>query len=76
MERRFSNVAGNGLHPIAMRQLRHRHATALLKAGEHPKVVPERLGHQSVSITLDIYSAILPNMQRDAVERLAAIMGG
>ena len=70
--RRFSTlVGGTDLRPIAMRQLRHSHATALLAAGAHPKVVQERLGHSSISITLDIYSAVLPNMQRDAVERLA-----
>jgi integrase len=70
--KRFSAlIATNGLRPISMRQLRHSHATALLVAGEHPKVVQERLGHSSISITLDTYSAVLPNMQRDAVERLA-----
>ncbi|CAN5309139.1 site-specific integrase [soil metagenome] len=75
--RRFSTVvAAAGLRPISMRQLRHSHATALLAAGEHPKIVQERLGHSSISITLDTYSAVLPNMQRDAVERLARSMGG
>lgn len=75
--RRFSAlVAGTDLPPIAMRQLRRSHATALLAAGEHPKIVQERLGHSSISITLDTYSAVLPNMQRDAVERLAIAMAG
>jgi len=60
-----------GLRTITIRQLRHSHATALLSAGESPKVVQERLGHSSISVTLDVYSAVLPNMQRDAVERLA-----
>ena len=68
-------MSGTNLRPIAMRQLRHSHATALLAAGEHPKIVQERLGHSSISITLDTYSAVLPNMQRDAVERLALTMG-
>ncbi len=31
----------------------------------------ERLGHSSISMTLDVYSAVLPNIQREAVERLA-----
>ena len=62
-----------GLRSITIRQLRHSHATALLSAGESPKVVQERLGHSSISVTLDVYSAVLPNMQRDAVERLAAM---
>jgi integrase len=34
-------------------------------------VVQERLGHSSIRVTLDVYSAVLPNMQREAVERLA-----
>lgn len=60
-----------GLQRITFRQLRHSHATALLRAGVHPKVVQERLGHSSIRVTLDVYSAVLPNMQREAVERLA-----
>ena len=55
--------------------LRHAHATALLRAGVHPKVVQERLGHSSISVTIDIYSSVLPGMQREAVERLASMMG-
>lgn len=62
-----------GLRTITIRQLRHSHATALLVAEESPKVVQERLGHSSISVTLDVYSAVLPNMQREAVERLAEI---
>lgn len=72
LDRRFRRLAeAAGLRPITFRQLRHSHATALLAAGEHPKVVQERLGHSSINVTLDIYSAVLPNMQREAVERLA-----
>ncbi len=59
------------LRRITLRQLRHSHATALLKAGVHPKVVQERLGHSSIRVTLDVYSAVLPNMQREAIELLA-----
>ena len=60
-----------GLARITIRQLRHSHATALLRSGAHPKIVQERLGHSSIRVTLDVYSAVLPNMQREAVERLA-----
>lgn len=60
-----------GLPRITLRQLRHSHATALLQAGVHPKVVQERLGHSSIRVTLDVYSSVLPNMQREAVELLA-----
>ncbi|MDH3189060.1 MAG: site-specific integrase [Acidimicrobiia bacterium] len=74
--KRFKRLVGdNQLRPITMRQLRHSHATALLRAGVHPKVVQERLGHSSIVITLDIYSSVLPTMQREAVDRLMAIVG-
>ena len=36
--------------------------------GTHPKVVQERLGHSSIQVTMDIYSHIAPNMQRDAIK--------
>ena len=54
--------------------LRHSCATLLLAAGENPKVVSERLGHASVALTLDIYSHVLPSMQKQAAERLEAIL--
>src|SRR5207302_2134036 len=55
--------------------LRHTMATLMLAAGEHPKVVTERLGHSTVSITLDTYSHVLPGLQAAAAERLAATLG-
>ena len=42
--------------------LRHTCATLLLKRGVHPKLVQELLGHKTISITLDIYSHVLPGM--------------
>jgi integrase len=50
--------------------LRHTHATMLLRQGVHPKVVQERLGHANVSITLDIYSHCTANMQREAAAKI------
>ena len=55
---------------IRFHDLRHSHATHLLSAGVHPKIVSERLGHSRVSITLDLYSHVLPGMQGDAVARV------
>jgi len=52
--------------------LRHTHATQLLKAGVHPKVVSERLGHASIGITLDTYSHVMPGMQEEAAEKIDA----
>jgi integrase len=62
------------LPEIRMYDARHTHATLLLKAGVNPKVVSERLGHASVVITLDTYSHVLPDMQDEAVDRLAVIL--
>jgi integrase len=60
-------VRRSGMKPFRFHDLRHSHATHLLRVGVHPKVVSERLGHSSVSITLDTYSHVLPGMQQDAV---------
>lgn len=54
--------------------LRHSCATLLLSANVNPKIVSERLGHSSVSITLDIYSHVLPDMQEKATEALSEIL--
>jgi integrase len=54
---------------------RHSCASALLKAGVHPKVVSDRLGHAKISTTLDIYTAIEEAQQRDASERLGDMFG-
>ncbi len=54
--------------------LRHSCATLMLAAGIHPKVVSERLGHSSITITLDVYSHVLPSLQVEASETLAEVM--
>ena len=58
------------LPDIRFHDLRHTHATLLLLAGEHPKVVQERLGHATISITLDTYSHVMPSMQKDAATKI------
>jgi integrase len=66
-----------GLPAIRLHDLHHTWATLALEAGVHPKVVSERLGHSTISITLDIYSHVSPAMQTDAADRVAAlILGG
>lgn len=59
---------------IRLHDLRHTHATHLLQAGIHPKVVQERLGHATISTTMDIYSHVLPGMQESAAELVAAML--
>lgn len=48
---------------IRFQDFRHSHATRLLQKGAHPKIVQERLGHSSITMTMDTYSHVLPNMQ-------------
>ena len=71
--RDFKNVLKRAKLPlIRFHDLRHCHATLLLEQGEHPKVVQERLGHAGIGITMDLYSHVVPGMQKAAVERLQA----
>lgn len=56
--------------------LRHTCATLLLAANEHPKVVSERLGHASITLTLDTYSHVLPSMQQAASDKLESLLYG
>jgi integrase len=69
--RRFNSAAKKvGLDNFRLHDLRHTHATLMLKAGVHPKIVQERLGHSSISQTLDTYSHVIPSMQKEAVQKL------
>ena len=63
-----------GLGHITLHELRHTHATILLKAGTHPKVVQDRLGHSTISVTMDRYSHAIPSMQREAVAKFSEQM--
>lgn len=58
---------------IRFHDLRHTHATLMLGAGVHPKVVQERLGHASIQITLDTYSHVIPG-QADAAVKVGALV--
>ena len=70
---RLSNLTRKSFKPILaaaklpnvrLYDLRHTCATLLLLADENAKVVSERLGHSSVTLTLDTYSHVLPTMQK------------
>ena len=61
---------------VTLKGLRHTHATLLLEPGEHPKVVQERLGHSTITTTMNIYSHVTPTMQKAAVDRFAAHLDG
>lgn len=63
-----------GLPTIRLHDLRHTHATLALEAGVHPRIVQERLGHATVSITLDTYSHVDLDLQAAAAARVAALL--
>lgn len=64
------------LPTIRLHDLRHTHATILLKAGVPVKVVSERLGHSSPAFTMSVYQHVLPGMQADAAARFSAAVFG
>lgn len=70
----FGQFARKMGYNMRFHDLRHTHATLLLKAGVNPKVVSERLGHSTVGTTLDVYSHVLPDMQDEAVRRFEVSM--
>ena len=70
-QRDFTRVAKlAGVPRIRFHDLRHCHATLLLQQGVHPKIVQERLGHSTISMTLDTYSHVVPGMQERAAAEL------
>jgi integrase len=67
-------IRASGLPRVRLHDLRHGHATHLLEANAHPKVVQERLGHASIQVTLDTYSHVLPSMQEGAAHIIDVAM--
>jgi integrase len=65
-------VAEVGLEPLRFHDLRHTHASMLIAQGEHPKVIAERLGHSSITVTLDVYGHLMPGIDELVAERLEA----
>ena len=60
-----------GLHP---HMLRHTQATLLIAAGVDPKTVQARIGHASISTTLDIYSHALPENDKRASDVFSSML--
>lgn len=67
-------VEKSGLPYIRFHDLMHTHATLLLQQGVHPKVVSERLGHSTIGITMDTYTHVLPNMQKEAAHQFEQLI--
>lgn len=58
---------------VRFHDLRHSHATQLLEQGIHPKIAQERLGHSTITTTLDLYPHVVDTMQNDAVSKLDSV---
>ena len=63
----LTTVGLDGLH---FHDLRHSHVALLIAAGEHPKVIQERLGHSSIHITLDRYGHLFEGLDEGAADAL------
>jgi len=75
LQRQFTPLLRKaGLSLIRFHDLRHTAATLLLRQGVHPKIVAEVLGHSTISMTLDIYSHVIPDMQKDATVALDRLL--
>jgi integrase len=62
------------LPSMRFHDLRHACASLLLVQGVHPRVVMETLGHSQISLTMNTYSHVLPALQRDAADRMQAVL--
>ena len=76
IQKHFKPILERAKLPATLRlyDLRHTCATLLLAANENPKVVSERLGHSSITLTMDVYSHFLPDMQQGASDKLERIL--
>jgi integrase len=73
---RFHRAAKkHGLPRLKFHGLRHTASTIMLAGGVHPRGAQERLGQTSVAMTLGRYSHVTETMQRDAADKLDALLG-
>jgi len=76
-KRNFAKILEQAdLKGFRLYDLRHSTATLLLSEGINPKIVSERLGHASIVLTLDTYSHVLPDMQKEATSKLGKMLFG
>ena len=82
----WNNLVGRNLKPLMRAaglpkgprpyDLRHTFATLMLEQGENPKVVQEVLGHSRIAHTMDTYSHVSPNIQKEAFGQLGKRLEG
>jgi integrase len=64
-----------GLRHQRFHDLRHCCASMLVAAGVHPRVVMEVLGHSQISLTMNTYSHVIPDLKRETADKMDAILG-
>jgi len=69
-------LATAGLPKQRFHDLRHACASLLLAQGVHPRVVMETLGHSQIGLTMNVYSHVVPALQREAAAQMDAILAG
>jgi integrase len=69
-----AKVKASGLPPVRFHDLRHGAATLALAAGVDLKTVQAMLGHSTIVTTADIYTSVLPELQREAAAAIAALV--
>jgi integrase len=67
-------VAGSGLPPIRLHDLRHGAGSLALQAGADLKVIQDQLGHSSIVFTADTYVTVVPQVAHDTVEAVAQLI--
>ena len=72
--KRFAKAAREAGFDLTFHGLRHAHASLMLAAGVDLKVTSDRLGHSSISFTADTYSHVISMLDREAAEKLDALM--
>ena len=75
ISKEFAKVVKTAEIPkIRFHDLRHSHASLMLKAGVSPKAISELLGHASISITMDVYAHLLPGIQEEAARKFSNLL--
>ena len=77
VSREFHKVADRaGMAGLRLHDLRHAHASGLIRANVHPRVVQDRLGHASAAFTMQVYGHVAAGLQQEAADSFAKLMEG
>ncbi len=67
-------AAAAGVKTIRVHDLRHSHASLLIELGFSPLLISERLGHENIETTLQIYSHLYPNKAAEVSDKLNQLL--